>query len=131
VIIGEGCEIGPNACIFPSTTIGNNSVIHPFSEIRNSVIMDGVHIGSNSFITHSIIAKGTVIRNHFASMLGENTLEIEGEFKKVKNIGVMIGEDCLIESHVAVEPAIIIGRRSKIAPVKRINKNIPSESKVM
>jgi UDP-N-acetylglucosamine diphosphorylase/glucosamine-1-phosphate N-acetyltransferase len=131
VIIGEGCEIGPNACIFPSTTIGNNSVIHPFSEIRNSVIMDDVHIGSNSFITHSIIAKGTVIRNHFASILGENTLEIEGEFKKVKNIGVMIGEDCSIESHVAVEPAIIIGRRSKIAAVKRINKNIPSESKVM
>jgi len=131
VIIGEGCEIGPNACIFPSTTIGDNSVIHPFSEIRNSVIMDDVHVGSNSFVSHSIIARGTVIRNHFSNIPGENTLEIEGEFKKVKNIGVMIGEDCSIESHVAVEPAIIIGRRCKIAPVKRITKNIPSESKVM
>jgi len=37
VIIGDGCEIGPNACIFPSTTIGNNSVVHPFCEIRNSM----------------------------------------------------------------------------------------------
>jgi len=55
VVIGEGCEIGPNACIFPSTTIGNNSVVHPFSEIRNSVIMNDTHIGSNSFVKNSIV----------------------------------------------------------------------------
>ena len=131
VIIGEGCEIGPNACIFPSTTIGNNSVINPFTEIRNSVIMDDVHIGSNSFVTHSIIARGTIIRNHFSNIFGENTLEIEGEFKKVKNIGVMIGEDCTIESQVVSEPGIIIGRKCKIAPLKRLTENIQSETKVM
>ena len=131
VVIGEGCEIGPNACIFPSTTIGNNSVIKPFTEIRNSVIMDDVHIGSNSYITHSIIARGTILRNHFSNISGENTLEIEGEYKKVKNIGVMIGEDCTIESQVVAEPGIIIGRKCKIAPLKRLNNNIPSESKVM
>jgi NDP-sugar pyrophosphorylase family protein len=131
VIIGEGCEIGPNACIFPSTAIGNNSIINPFTEIRNSVIMDDVHIGSNSFVTHSIIARGTIIRNHFSNIFGENTLEIEGEFKKVKNIGVMIGEDCTIESQVVSEPGIIIGRKCKIAPLKRLTENIQSETKVM
>ena len=131
VIIGEGCEIGPNACIFPSTTIGKNSVIHPFSEIRNSVIMDDVHIGSNSYVTNSIISRGTLIRNHFSSVSGENIIEIEGEFKKIKNVGVMIGEDCQIDSHVAVEPAIIIGRKCKIVALKRITENIPSENKVM
>jgi UDP-N-acetylglucosamine diphosphorylase/glucosamine-1-phosphate N-acetyltransferase len=131
VIIGEGCEIGPNTCIFPSTTIGNNSVINPFTEIRNSIIMDDVHIGSNSFVTHSIISRGTIIRNHFSNIFGENTLEIEGEYIKVKNIGVMIGEDCTIESQVVVEPGIIVGRKCKIAPLKRLNNNIPSETKVM
>ena len=47
VVIGDGCEIGPHACIFPSTSIGKNTVVHPFSEIRSSVIMDDVHIASN------------------------------------------------------------------------------------
>jgi len=131
VIIGEGCEIGPNACIFPSSTIGNNSTINPFTEIRNSVIMEDVHIGSNSFITNSIVARGTIIKNHFSNILGEDTIEIEGEFKKVKNIGVMIGEDCTIESQVVAEPGIIIGRKCKIASLKKLNNNIPSESKVM
>ena len=131
VIIGSGCEIGPNACIFPSTTIGNNSSIRPFCEIRNSIIMEDVHINSNSYISHSIVAKGNIIGNNFSNITGKATIETEGEFKKLKNIGTMIGEDCTIGSNVVVESGIIIGRRCRIEPLKKISKNIPSESKVM
>jgi len=131
VVIGEDCEIGPNACIFPSTTIGNNVVVHPFAEIRNSVVMNDIHIGSSSFITNSVIARGTILDHNFSSKSGENTIEIENEFKNVKNIGALIGEDCTIDSHVIVDPGIIIGRKCKIDPMKRIRNNIQSNSKVM
>ncbi len=131
VVIGESCEIGPNVCIFPSTTIGNNSVIHPFSEIRNSVIMDDTHIGSNSFLVNSIIARGNIIENNFSSTSGKNIIEIEGEFKKVDKIGAMIGEDCRIGSYVVVDPGVIIGRKCKITSMKRIRKNISSNTEVM
>jgi len=131
VVIGDGCEIGPNACIFPSTTIGNNSVVHPFSEVRNSVVMNDVHIGSNSFIKNSIVGRGSIIENNFSSTSGRSTVEIEGEFKKLEEIGSMIGEDCNIGSNVVVDPGKIIGRRCKIAPMKRIIDSIPSNSKVM
>jgi len=131
VIIGEGCEIGPNACIFPATTIGNNSVVHPFSQIRNSVIMNDTHIGSNSFVKNSIVGRGSIIENNFSSMDGKSTIEIEKEFKKLDNIGVMIGEDCNIGSHVVVEPGKIIGRKCQVRSMKRIIENIPSNSKVM
>ena len=132
VLIGEGCEIGPNACIFPSTTIGNNVVIHPFSEIRSSVIMDDVHIASNSFISHSVVGRGNIIGNNFSTIARKSTIEIEDEFKKLDiPIGAMIGEDCVIENHVVTEPGIIIGRKCKINSLKRIIKNVPSESKVM
>ena len=131
VVIGEGCEIGPNACIFPSTTIGNNSVVHPFSEIRNSVIMDDTHIGSHSFITHSIIAKGNIIGHNFSNISGQKTIEIEKEYTTVDNIGAMIGEDCNIGSNVVIEPGKIIGRKCKITSIKNINQNIPTGSTVM
>ena len=131
VIIGKDCEIGPNACIFPSTTIGNNSVVHPFSQVRNSVIMNDVHIGSNSFIKNSIVGRGSIIENNFSSVDGKSTVEIEGEFKKLEKIGAMIGEDCNIGSNVVVEPGKIIGRKCKIAPMKRIIDSVPSNSKVM
>ena len=131
VVIGEGCEIGPNVCVFPSTVIGNNVVIHPFSEIRNSVIMDEVHIGSNAFISHSVIGKGSRIKSHFSTIPGRSTVEIEGEFKKLSNIGAIVGEDCSISSHVVVEAGRIIGRRCEIKSFKRVAEDVPSESKVM
>ncbi|MEA3458902.1 MAG: bifunctional sugar-1-phosphate nucleotidylyltransferase/acetyltransferase [Candidatus Thermoplasmatota archaeon] len=131
VVIGDGCEIGPNACIFPSTAIGNNSVVHPFSEIRNSVIMGDVRIGSNSFISHSIVGRGSIVGNNFSSTFEKATIEIEGEFKKLQNIGSIIGEDCTIGSHVVMEPGIILGIRCEISPMKRIANNVSSESKVM
>ena len=131
VVIGEGCEIGPNVCIFPSTVIGDNSVVAPFSEIRNSVILDNVHVGSNSFVSHSVIGRGNILGNSFSSMSGKATIEIEGEFKKLENIGSIIGEDCTIGSHVVIEPGMIIGRRCEISPMKRIVNNVSSESKVM
>ena len=131
VIIGEGCEIGPNACIFSSTSIGDNSVIHPFTEIQNSVIMNNVHIGSNSFIRNSVVARDSIIRHNFSGSSGESIIEIEGEFKKVKNIGSLIGEDCTIDDHVVVDPGCIIGRKCIICSMKRIRNNIQSNSKVM
>ena len=132
VIIGEGCEIGPNVCIFPSTSIGTNTVIHPFSEIRNSILMNDVHIASNSHISHSVIGKGCVIDNTFSTIASKTTIEIENEFKRLDiPIGAMIGEDCTIESHVVVDPGKTIGRSCKISPMKHITKNISSKSKVM
>jgi UDP-N-acetylglucosamine diphosphorylase / glucose-1-phosphate thymidylyltransferase / UDP-N-acetylgalactosamine diphosphorylase / glucosamine-1-phosphate N-acetyltransferase / galactosamine-1-phosphate N-acetyltransferase len=131
VVIGQGCEIGPNVCIFPSTTIGNNCVVHPFSEIRNSVIMQDARIGSNSLIKNSIIARGTIIFNNFSSISGQNTLEIDGELKKLENLGAMIGEDCVLGSHVVVDPGVIIGRKCKIDSMKKISKEIPSNTCVM
>jgi glucose-1-phosphate thymidylyltransferase len=132
VVIGDSCEIGPHACIFPSTSIGNNTVVHPFSEIRSSVIMDDVHIASNSHISRSVIGKGCIIGDNFSTITAKVTIEIDDELKKIDTpIGAMIGEDCIIESHVVVDPGKIIGRKCKISPMKHIIKNIPSESKVM
>jgi UDP-N-acetylglucosamine diphosphorylase/glucosamine-1-phosphate N-acetyltransferase len=132
VVIGDSCEIGPNACIFPSTSIGNNTVIHPFSEIRSSVIMDDVHIATNSHVSHSVIGKGCIIGDNFSTMIGKALIEIDEEFKRLDTpIGALIGEDCIIESHVAIDAGKTIGRKCRISPMKHIMKNIPSESKVM
>ena len=132
VVIGESCEIGPNVCIFPSTSIGNNTVIHSFSEIRSSVLMNDVHIASNSHISHSVIGKGCIIGDNFSTIADKTIIEIENEFKRLETpIGAIVGEDCIIESHVVVDPGKIIGRKCKISPMKHIIKNIPSESKVM
>jgi len=131
-VIGEGCEIGPNVCIFPSTTVGNNVVIHPFTNIRNSVIMNDVHISSNSFISHSVIGKGCIIGHNFSTTPKKTNIEIEDEYKRLDTpIGVMIGEDCIIENNVVTGPGVIIGRKCRVNPLNTITQNIPSGSQVM
>lgn len=131
VVIGDGCEIGPNVCIFPSSVIGSNSVVRPFTEIRNSIIMNNIHVDSNCFISHSIVGRGSMIGNNFSGISGKTTIEIEGELRKLESVGVMIGEDTIIKSHVVVEPGVIIGRKCKIESINRISKPVPSLSKVM
>lgn len=131
VIIGKGCEIGPNVCIFPTSVIGDNTVIRPFTEIRNSTIMENSHIGSNSFISHSVIGRSSIIKNSFSSIVGNANVETESEIKKLEQIGVILGGDTIIESHVVTKPGLIIGRKCKINAMKNVIENIPSNSKVM
>lgn len=131
IIIGEGCEIGPHACIFPSTSIGNNVVIHPFTEIRNAMIMNGVSIGSNSLIHNSIIGKGTKISSHFSTISGNAIIEMGDEFHKVNRIGCFIGGGCVIGAQVITEAGTIVGRECIINSQKIIGKKIPSMSRVV
>ncbi|MBI4283543.1 MAG: NTP transferase domain-containing protein, partial [Chloroflexi bacterium] len=71
VVIGGNCDIGPNVCILPATSIGDNVVISSFSELRNSVIGDDVNIGAGSIIQDSVIDKGCIIKGHFTACSGE------------------------------------------------------------
>ena len=93
--------------------------------------MNDVHIGSNSFISHSIVGRGSTMGHNFSTMVGKTNMEVEGEFKKLENIGAIVGTDCSIESHVVIDPGKIIGTRCTIGSMNRIIKDISSNSKVI
>lgn len=131
VIIGKGCEIGPNACIFPSTSIGDNVMIHPFSEIRNSIIMDNATIGSCSFISNSVVGKSNSISSHFSTITGNARIEVDGELHKIERIGAFVGSDCEIGANVVVEPGKRIGKKCIISSNKLIKDDIPNGSRVV
>ena len=124
VIIGENCDIGPNACIFPSTSIANDTVIGAFTEIRNSVLMDGVKIGSFSSIHDSIFDTGSYVEGGFIARSEEADIEIGGEHHVVK-IGALVGEYCEMGSNIIAHPGTIIGNRAKIKSMKELSGKIP------
>lgn len=131
VVIGRGCEIGPNACIFSSTSIGDNVAIYPFTEIRHSIIMDGATIGSHSFVSKSIVGKGTKISSRFSNIVGSAVIDIDGKFHRARDIGTFIGEGCEIGDGVVITPGKIVGSNCQIEPLNLINRNIPDRSKVI
>ena len=130
VVIGEGCDIGPNVCIFPSTSIADNVVISPFTEIKNSVIGDDVNIGSGSIIQDSVIDKGCVIGGRFTACSGETEVKVNGEHHLVK-VGAMLGEGCSLGDSVTAQPGVIVGNYSQIKALKLIGDRLPDRSLVV
>ena len=129
-IIGENCEIGPSVCILPSTSIGDNVCIAPFTVITNSMIADGVEIGSGSTVQDSIMDRGCRSKGHLVTESGETEIKIDGEYHHVY-IGAMLGEHCSIGDSVVTTPGIIVGNRCHIKALKVLEESIPDESLVM
>lgn len=130
LIIGEDSEIGPHACIFPATSIGDQVTISPFSQVRNSAIGNGARIGPGSILEDTIVDRGSVLGGHFSAFSGEAVIEVEGEYHEV-NTGVVVGEHCDIEDNVIARPGVILGNHSRVRALKLLSGKIPDGSLVM
>lgn len=131
-IIGDNCEIGPNVVIQSSSSIGDNVTIKPFSQIENSIIMNGVQIGSHASIIDSIIGENSVIRAHFSTEYGKSVkVEVGNGLRYFEDIGTIIGENCDIGTNVLVKAGRIIGVNCKVDSGKIISSNIESNSIVL
>jgi len=130
VVIGDGCDIGPNVCILPATSIGNNVVISPFTEIKNSVIGDDVNIGSGCVIQDSVIDKGCVIKGQFTACSSQTEVRINDEHYQV-NVGAMLGGDCNLGNCVVAQPGVIVGNYSQVQALKLISGRFPDHSLVV
>jgi len=128
-VIGAGCEIGPNVCILPSTSISDNVVISPFTEIKNCVIGEDVSIGPGCIIQDSVIDKGCVIQGHFTAFSHQAEIKVNDEYHLV-NIGAMLGGDCHLSNGVVAQPGVIVGNYSQIQALKLISGKLPDRSLV-
>ena len=129
VVIGAGCEIGPHVCIMPSTSIGDNVVISSFTQIKNSVIGNDVSMGPGCFVSDSIIDRGCVIKGRFTALGGQSEVRVNGESPLI-NVGVIMGEDCKVDSNVTAQPGAIIGNHCQIQMLKMISGRLPDRSLV-
>jgi UDP-N-acetylglucosamine diphosphorylase/glucosamine-1-phosphate N-acetyltransferase len=129
VVIGGGCDIGPHVCIKPATSIGDNVVISSFTEVENSVIGDDVSIGTGSIISDSVIDKGCTLKGRFTAVGGPSDVKINGESPTI-HVGVIMGEDCKVDTGVTVQPGAIIGNYCNIQMLKMISGKLPDRSLV-
>ncbi len=128
-VIGSGCEIGPHVCIMPSTSIGDNVAISSFTQVKNSIIGDDVTLGPGCFISDSAIDKGCVIKGRFTALGGPSEVGINGE-SPVINVGVIMGEDCKVESNVTAQPGAIVGNYCQIQISRLLSGRLPDQSLV-
>ncbi|MBN1161676.1 MAG: NTP transferase domain-containing protein [Dehalococcoidales bacterium] len=128
-VIGSGCDIGPHACVMPSTSIGDNVVISSFTQVKNSVIGNDVNLGPGCFISDSVIDKGCVIKGRFTALGGPSEIRINDESPTI-NVGVIMGEDCRVESNVTAQPGAIVGNYCQVQLMKLVSGRLPDRSLV-
>jgi glucose-1-phosphate thymidylyltransferase len=80
LIIGKGCEIGPEAYVGPYTSIGDNTLIRG-AEVENTIIVGNCKIECKRRIVDSLIGSNTQISDSESSLprgsrfiIGENTI---------------------------------------------------------
>jgi glucose-1-phosphate thymidylyltransferase len=129
VVIGAGCDIGPNVCILPASSIGNNVVVSSFTEVKNSVIGDDVSIGPGSVVQDSVIDKGCAVKGHFNACGGQSEVKVDDEYHVV-NVGAMLGEGCELGNGVVAQPGVIVGNHCQVQPLKLIGGRLPDRSLV-
>jgi len=126
VVIGNNCDIGPNVCILPATSIGDNVVVSSFSNVKNSVIGNDVNIGPGCVVQDSVIDSGCIIKGNFAAYSGEADVKVD-ECRQV-NVGAMLGEGCSLGNNVVAQPGVIVGNHCQVQALKQLSGRLPDKS---
>ncbi len=141
VYIGENVIIKENVVVNGPSYIGNNSIIKSncvirkysniekdaligcHSEIKNSLLLEDVHLHLN-YIGDSIIGRGARIG---AGTITANTRIDRKEIKKdFKKLGSIIGNNVKIGINCSLMPGILIGKNSIIGSHSLVLKDVGS-----
>lgn len=136
--IDEESDVGPNCYIRPYTSIGKEVRIGNACEVKNSLVMDHVHIGHLSYIGDSIIgencniAAGSITANY---RLDEGTVKMMVKDNVVdtgrRKLGVVLGDNVKTGINTLFMPGVKVGNDSWIGPNVLVQRDLPPKSIVL
>lgn len=132
-LIDEESDVGPNCYIRAGTSIGRNVRVGNACEIKNSIIMDGTHVGHLSYVGDSILGEncnlgaGTVTANY---RLDEGTVKMNIKDTVVDSgrtkLGAILGDGVKAGINALFMPGVKVGTGSWIGPNVVVNRDVPS-----
>ena len=133
--IDEGSDIGPNCYIRPCTSVGKNVRIGNACEVKNSIIMDGTHVGHLSYVGDSImcercnLAAGTITANlrlddGHVKMLVKGKVVDTGRRK----LGAVLGDDVKTGINALLMPGVKVGIKSWVGANFTVNRDLPANT---
>jgi mannose-1-phosphate guanylyltransferase len=94
-VIGEGCEIAPDAVIGARTVLGRGVTVQRGARIESSVVLDGAHVGAGASIIRSIVSADAHI-GEGCQLLGEVVI----------GAGVRVGAGNKLEAGIRIFPGV-------------------------
>jgi UDP-N-acetylglucosamine diphosphorylase/glucosamine-1-phosphate N-acetyltransferase len=136
--VDEEADIGPNCYIRRGTSLGKKTRVGNGCEIKNSIIMDGTHIGHLSYVGDSILGEkcnlgaGTIIANlrfddgKIRMMIKEKTVD-SGRRK----LGVIFGDNVKTGIKASFMPGVKVGANTWVGANLMVTQDLPSDSIVL
>jgi UDP-N-acetylglucosamine diphosphorylase/glucosamine-1-phosphate N-acetyltransferase len=133
--IDESSDIGPNCYIRPCTSIGKNARVGNACEVKNSIIMDGTHVGHLSYVGDSILcercnlAAGTITAN---LRLDDGPVKMLVKGKLVdtrrRKLGAVLGDNAKTGINALLMPGVKVGVNSWIGANFTVHRDVPADT---
>jgi bifunctional UDP-N-acetylglucosamine pyrophosphorylase/glucosamine-1-phosphate N-acetyltransferase len=137
-IIGQDTEIGPNAYLRPSTSIGSGCKVGAAVELKNTILMDRSKVPHLSYVGDSVIGErcnlgaGTKVAN---LRLDEKEVQVVVDGKRTgsgrRKLGVIMGDDVKTGINASIDAGTIIGEGSFIGMGAVVRGTISPGSKML
>jgi bifunctional UDP-N-acetylglucosamine pyrophosphorylase/glucosamine-1-phosphate N-acetyltransferase len=136
--VDEGSDVGPNCYIRPCTSIGKEVRIGNACEIKNSIVMDKVHIGHLSYVGDSVIGEGcnlgagTMVANYrFDAGTIKMVVKDEVVDSGRRKLGVVLGDNVKTGINALLMPGVKVGSNSWIGPGVVVYRDVQANSVVL
>jgi NDP-sugar pyrophosphorylase family protein len=125
-IIDENCEVRHCAYIRGSAIIGKGAVVGNSTEIKNSILFDGVQVPHFNYVGDSVLG----YKAHFGA--GVITANVRSDKANVcegfRKLGAIVGDYAEIGCNSVLCPGAIVGKNSIVYPLSRVRGSVPENS---
>lgn len=132
-IIGENTEIRPCAYVRGSALIGKSCVVGNSTEIKNSVLFDGVQVPHFNYVGDSVLGyKAHMGAGAITSNVKSDGSQIciktgQSEIKTgLKKLGAIIGDGAEVGCNSVLNPGTVLGKNSRVYPLSCVRGAVPA-----
>ncbi|MCL2359259.1 bifunctional sugar-1-phosphate nucleotidylyltransferase/acetyltransferase [Candidatus Bathycorpusculum sp.] len=135
VFIDEESDIGPNCYIRSNTSLGRKTRVGNAVEIKNSILMDGTHVGHLSYVGDSILGEkcnlgaGTITAN---LRFDDGNIKMQIKDKCVdtgrRKLGVILGDNVKTGIKTLFMPGVKVGTNTWVGANVMVEQDLPANS---
>ncbi len=135
VYIDEEADVGPNCFIRAGTSLGKKVRVGNACEIKNSIIMDGTHVGHLSYVGDSVLGEkcnlgaGTITAN---LRLDDGKIKMMIKDKVVdtgrRKLGAILGDNVKTGIKSLFMPGVKVGVNTWVGPNVMVERDLPANS---
>lgn len=135
LIICEDAEVRHCAFIRGSAIVGKGAVVGNSTELKNSILFDGVQVPHYNYIGDSILGykahtgAGTITSNLKSDKSLVTVLCDDDKVETgVKKFGAMLGDHVEVGCNSVLNPGSVVGRNTNVYPLSFVRGYVPENS---